>query len=167
MQEVEELYGLYGRSVYAYLLRISGSHELAAECTQETFLRLFSARHSFRGQARVQTWLYGIARNVYSDEMRRRSKRGHPSISEVVEEPATGHGDPLGQVIAQENRSELQAILAGLPDTYREVLVLREYEGLPYEEIAALLGRTTNWVRVTFFRARTKFRELYQERRGE
>lgn len=167
MQEVEELYHLYGRCVYGYLLRISGSHELAAESTQETFLRLFAALRSFRGEARIQTWLLSIARNVYSEELRRRAKRSQPESVAEMAQFSVGEGDPLSHVIRRESLSEIHAILAALPDPYREVLVLREFEALPYEEIASIMGRSTNWVRVTCFRARAKFKDQYQERRGE
>ena len=167
MKEIKELYNLYGRRIYAYLLRLSGSAELAADCTQETFCRLLTVIESYRGDSRVMTWLFGVARNVYREEVRRRGKEALPMPDEELQVVPTSASNPADQVVAAERRSELLALLARLPDGYREVLVLKEYEGLSYAEIAQVTGQTPNWVRVTHFRARAKFREFYGNRGEE
>lgn len=167
MQEIEELYHLYGRRIYVYLLRLSGSADLAAECTQETFCRLLTAIESYRGDSRVVTWLFGVARNVFREEVRRRGRRALPLADEQLQAVPGEGTDPVEQLLVAEQRSGLLALLALLPDSYREVLVLKEFEELSHAEIAQVMGQTPNWVRVTHFRARAKLRELYGERGEE
>ena len=70
-------------------------------------------------------------------------------------------------LILQEVRERIQQVLVHLPENARTIIILKEYEQLSYEEIAGIFGQTTNWVRVTFFRAKKQLRQVYREMEGE
>lgn len=161
MNPIAELYALYGGRIRRYLLRLSGSHEVADDLTQETFARLLPAIVTYRGQAAVSTWLYGIARNVYREHVRRQIKEKR--LVRRPPEDLPGYADsPEERLLRQEERATVQATLDLLSETDREILILKEYEAMGYLEIASLLGQSVNWARVTHFRAKQRFQQIYE-----
>ena len=150
---MEEVYRQYARVVYRYLLGLTRDEDLAEELTQETFYQAVRTSEKYDGTAQVSTWLCGIAKNVL-----RTHRRKHPA-TEDIDEVSLPAPSAEAAVLAQEERLALLRRVHALPDPGREVVYLRLYGGLSFQEIGAVLGRTENWARVTFYRAKERLRK--------
>lgn len=171
MKNLSDIYMELRDPIFGYLLRLSGDYNLAEELTQDTFYRALLSLPKFRQESSVKTWLYAIARNTYLNWLRKNHSKGivFTSFDEEYLSPNDSNNDPVEQLMEKERRLIINKSLYSLPETYRTVIILREFEELSYIEIANILGKTENWVRVTLFRAKQKLREIYAdgERRNE
>lgn len=157
---LEHLYKTYEKLIYGFLYGLTGNRHTAEELTQETFFQVVKSFYRFRGDAHVTTWLYGIARNVYRGWCRKQ----HPSVlysDDIVLVMSTD--DPAISILQEEEANYIRTVMLMLPERYREVLLLRDQLGLHYQEIAMITGLSLPSVKVTIFRARQRFRELYGE----
>ena len=154
----EKLYEAYYMRVFSYVMTLSGDRSQAEEITQETFFRAFSKQSGFRGESDEATWLCAIAKNLFLDEKRRRSRFG-----ELPEEmPDTGKS--LEQAAADRDSSfRIHMALHALEEPYREVFELRIFGELSFREIGMIFRKTENWARVTYHRAKLKLRERMGE----
>ncbi|HLL16016.1 MAG TPA: sigma-70 family RNA polymerase sigma factor [Pyrinomonadaceae bacterium] len=156
--------------IYALLYRLTEDPEEARDLTQETFLQAFRSIAHFRGDADLRTWLYRIAVNQARNRWRwwRRRRRGvtvsldatdeaHelPLASRLVDEHAE---DPEARTLAHEREEILLAAVRTLARPYREAVVLRDVEGLSYEEVAATLDISVGTVKSRLSRGRTELR---------
>lgn len=153
MQPMEEIYQQYARTVYRYLLGLTRDGDLAEELTQETFYQAIRTSERFDGSCQVSTWLCGIARHVLQTH-----RRKHPAMEDMdeVELPAPSAEQT---VLAEAERLSLLKRLHALPEPGREVVYLRLFGNLSFREIGAVLGKTENWARVTFYRAKERLRK--------
>jgi RNA polymerase sigma-70 factor (ECF subfamily) len=164
---VEERHG----DIYALLCRLTEDPEEARDLTQETFLQAFRHLASFRGDADVRTWLYRIAvnqaRNRWRWWKRRRRDRTlslDAPASESQDTPLSAGlanesaEDPERQALARERERALHAALQTLSRPYREVIVLRDIEGLSYEEVALALDLNVGTVKSRLSRGRNELR---------
>ncbi|MBV6503669.1 MAG: ECF RNA polymerase sigma factor SigE [Fimbriimonadales bacterium] len=164
-EEFERLVGLYHSRVFSVALRFCGDHDEAAELTQETFVRAFRAWGKFRKESQTYTWLYRILVNLNKDRLARQSRRRDRETSiEAREEmgspvPAAEHEAPDTQAQRTELKGLLEEAIESLPPGYRECVVLRDVEGLSYEEIAGVMGITVEAVRSRLARARQQLRQ--------
>ena len=147
----------YHKVVYAYLLSLCRSEELAADLAQETFYKALRGIDRFQGECALNVWLCSIAKHALMDYYRRH-RRDAPAPEQVPDSP---DADPLpGEKLEQRQAAlVLYQALHTLPEPYREVFWLRVYGELSFAEIGALHGKTENWARVTYYRARTKLKE--------
>ena len=153
-QASEKMYEAYYMRVYSYAVTISGSRELAEEITQETFYRAMTKSASFRREADEVTWLCTIAKNLFYDEKRRQKKTG--PIPEDVE----SEGKSIEQIAADRDSSfRVHLALHALEEPYREIFELRVFGELGFKDIGTIFGKTENWARVTYHRARLKLQE--------
>ena len=160
----EALFTQYQTAIYNYVYRLMGSAEDAYDLTQDTFLKAYLALPKTSDDLRVGAWLYRIATNVCLDELRHRKlDKWQPWEAFVaVFHPSQVAGDsPERDCIARENTEEVQLLLARLHPKYRLCLILREYQDLSYDEIAAVLNTTRAAVKSLLFRAREEFRQVY------
>jgi RNA polymerase sigma-70 factor (ECF subfamily) len=136
----------------------------AREIVQEAFLRVFRRLDSFQGGSTFFTWLYRIVRNLCIDLLRKPARRGADSvfpqdIDELIERPLTfgnAAGDPLQSLARGEIVRSVEQSLARLPSYHRQVIVMRELEGLSYEEMAERIGVSKGTVMSRLFHARRK-----------
>jgi RNA polymerase sigma-70 factor, ECF subfamily len=147
--ELEDVFRAHQRAVYAYFLRMLGNPFDAEELTQETFVRACTAALRFRGGSSVKTWLFGIARRVLLENIRRR--RG-VALDEAPEQP--------GPVEHPEDRIDLERAFARLSSADREVLMLVDVLRFMPNEAAAILGLSAGNLRVRLHRARARMREI-------
>ena len=153
-QASEKMYEAYYMRVYSYAVTLSGSRELAEEITQETFCRAMTKSASFRREADEVTWLCTIAKNLFYDEKRRQKKTG--PIPEDVE----ADGKSIEQIAADRDSSfRVHLALHALEEPYREIFELRVFGELGFKDIGTIFGKTENWARVTYHRARLKLQE--------
>lgn len=153
MQPMEEVYRQYARVVYRYLLGLTRDEDLAEELTQETFYQAVRTSTRYDGSSQVSTWLCGIAKNVLRTHLRR-----HPA-TEDIDDVALPAPSAETAVLREEDRLELLRRVHALKEPAREVVYLRTYGNLSFREIGAVLGKTENWARVTFYRAKEQLRK--------
>jgi len=164
--EFERMVTAYERRIYNVALRLAGNADDAADLTQETFLRAFRAWGKFRRDSATYTWLYRILVNLNKDrisrEVRRRDREvsldtgGAESGAMVIEDSGDS---PAREVERHEARGVLADAIRNLPEGYRECIVLRDLEGLSYEEIADVMEITVEAVRSRLARARQQLRQ--------
>lgn len=159
----EDLVTEHEKGVYAIAQRMTGNAEDAADMTQETFIKAYNSLSSFRGDSKFSVWLYRIATNVCLDFLRSRSRK--PTLSLSVEDD---DGEETQMDIADESQSPEQLLergltrdavrrgLKSLSPEYRQILLLREIQGLSYEEIAEALALEVGTVKSRIFRARKR-----------
>lgn len=169
----EQLVGEHEREVFGLARRMLGDHEEALDATQETFLRAFRGLPSFRGQASLRTWLYGITLNVCRNRLTSAHARSRKITQPLVLVDETGAQqpvpvpdtapDPEQTAYGRELRSALEHALAALSFEHREIVLLRDVQGLDYGEIAAVLGCALGTVKSRLGRARGALREALKE----
>ncbi len=132
------------------------------DVTQEAFLKAFRKLGDFDGRSSFYTWIFRVAANTAMDWRKRERRRRHAPLPEGPEgedaAPSRAVG-PVGDATRRELAQKIDAAIAALPDKYHEILVLREVEGLSYEEIAKRLGMSKGTVESRLFRARERLRE--------
>jgi len=160
LKSLAELYKEYRPMIFRYLYRCTGSHDLAEELTQETFYQAVLSIAGFRGESGVSTWLYRIARNVCSKNVR---KANHLLLADPAwcDTAAATDGDPEEALCGAELAGQVERALSLLPEDYRSAILMREVENLSYDEIGAALGKSPQAARVILFRAKKRFREIY------
>lgn len=149
--ELEDVFRAHQQAVFAYFLRIIGDRHDAEELTQETFVRACGAAVRFRGDSKVSTWLFGIARRVLLEAVRAGLFDRATPIDERTPSAETD----------QDERIDLERALASMGVGDREVLVMVDVLGFEPHEAAALAGVTPETYRVRLHRARTRLREAY------
>ena len=155
MDEFERLYRDCAPTVYRFLLSLCGDASLAEELTGETFYRAWLHIGRFRGDCKPATWLCQIARNALYKELRRRN-RHVPWEQAEANLPGPDMADALAD---REQASAIYSLARSLSEPYREVFLLRALGGMTFREVGAALGRTENWAKVTYYRAKNKLIE--------
>lgn len=159
----EQLVTQYEKSVYNLALRMTDNPEDAADMAQEAFIKAYNNLSSFRGDSKFSVWLYRIVSNVCLDFLRKQSRR--PSVSLSVEDDdgedvqldvPDESMSPESQLERKLTRESVRRGLAQLPEDYRQILLLRELQGLSYDEISQVLNIGVGTVKSRIFRAREK-----------
>ena len=150
MQSMDEIYQQYAKTVYRFLLAKTGSRQLAEELTQETFYQAVRSIDRFDGSCEITTFLFGIAKNVCYNACRKGKKAAVPL--EETEPMAVPSAET--DVLARMGREEILSAIHRMGEPGREVLYLRLLGSLSFAEIGSILGRTENWARVTYYRAK-------------
>jgi RNA polymerase sigma-70 factor (ECF subfamily) len=167
-----ELVSEHQRMVVQLAFNLLGDREEALDLSQEVFLRVFKTIHHFRGQSSLRTWIYRIAVNQARNR-HRFWRRRHRDAQVSLDDHVATHGEFLAlktatpdRILAQkELAARLQAALDRLPFDQRTAIVLREVDGLSYEEIAFSLGVAIGTVKSRLTRARQALRTDLQEAR--
>ncbi len=167
-QALGEIHRRYFRRVFGLCRHMLDSRESAEDATSEVFLKLQRSIARYDGSIPFPRWLLRVAGNQCIDVLRRR-RRGRQVIVEVeygaaVVEATSSEPSPLGSVIRMEERAQLQAAIACLPENFRLPLVLRYYSELSYDEIGQQLGLERNHVAALIFRAKLELRRKLAHR---
>lgn len=173
----ETLLARHERPIFNFLLRSVGSRPVAEDLLQDTFLRVIKGAQKYQRQAKFTTWLYTIARNLCVDRSRRQKHRkaqsldqplrdddGSGSLLDVIADPGAASGER--QSIRHELSDTLHAAIAGLSDDQREVFLLRQFQDLPFKDIAEIVGIAENTAKSRMRYALEKLRlelEDYEE----
>lgn len=175
MSEFEELYGKYMKLVYNFIMKLSNNSHIAEEITQQTFVIALEKLDSFRGECKMSVWLCQIAKHEYY-AWERKAKR-HTSYStsrsngkndresgktdqlegrmSLAGNPAGASGDELvNALIDHEDYGRIMEVWHQLPEPYKEVFMLHTMAEMPYQDIAKLFGKSANWSRVIYYRAK-------------
>ena len=157
-EQCARLYEACYMRVFSYVMTLAGDRSLAEELTQETFYRAFARQREFRGESDEVTWLCAIAKNLFADEKRRQNRHG-----EITDELPDKSKSVEKTVEDRDSSFRIHLALHGLEEPHREVFELRVFGELSFREIGTIFGKTENWARVTYHRARIRL----QERMGE
>lgn len=159
---IEELYRTYFDIVYRYIRSISQDGALAEEVTQETFFKALEKIDQFRGDCDVRVWLCQIAKNTLYDHLKKQKKQ--LLGDEKLEKIESAGGELLEEKLAQRSQAmEIHKVLHRLSEPYKEVFSLRIFGELTFREIGMLFGKSENWARVTYYRARVKIGEELEQ----
>ena len=152
--------------VFGFILRMTGMRDEAMDLTQDTFMKAWQALPGWRPEARFGTWLLQIARNAALDALRRRQSVQFAPLDDAL--PVADLRPGPEDVFAARQRSAcLEVALARLPADQREILLLREIEGLSYDELATVLGVQEGTVKSRLARARAALSERLRRTAGE
>lgn len=159
MHDFEQIYSEYAVGVYKFLLKLSGSHTIAEELTQETFYKALKNINTFKGTCRVYVWLCQIAKNEYIN-YQKKSERKNIELDSAT---AIDIDNCFEKIFENEQIKEIHKALHFIEEPYKEVFTLRVFAQLPFADIAQLFGKSDSWARVTFFRAKEKIINLLEE----
>ncbi len=160
----------YSANVYALLFRLTENAEEAQDLTQDTFLRALKAIKNFRGEANLKTWLFRIAINESKNRWRWFKRRKNDltisldaennftetPLSETIADTSE---NPETEILRREREFRLTKLLSELPQNFREVIILRDIEGLSYEEIAVALSANVGTIKSRIARGREELRK--------
>lgn len=165
----EVLFSRYERRITGYVAGMVGDHARAEDITQDVFISALRRMRATRRPIVFKPWIYEIAKNACIDEFRRTKRNQEVSFedddgSAFAARNVYVHAPPPQAAIESKQRlDDLCGAFGGLSETHHQVLVLRELEGLSYNEIAERLGMTRAMVESTLFRARRRLSEEYEE----
>lgn len=148
--DMERFYRENYNIVYGYLLSLCADVHLAEDLTSETFLRAILKIESYDGRVRASTWLCAIGRNLYFNERKKQKRRsrleGVMSMEEYTMEE---------KLIQSQSAERIRAMVSRLEEPKRQVFLMR-WQGMSFRDIGSALGKSENWARVTFFRAKER-----------
>lgn len=161
MAVFEDIYRLYGKKVYLYLLSLTGNPDEAEELLAETFYRAFLHIDSFEERSSIFTWLCQIGKNAWSKECRRRKRLDEREIGEI--DFGSRSVTPEMQFIKGEEQRRILQEIFKLNEPYKEVFILHVFGEMKLKEIAELYSKTEEWARVTYYRAKNKIAKKLEE----
>ena len=151
--KADEIYSEYADMVFRYLMCLCHDADMAEELTQEAFCRAIQSSFKGRDDCKGSTWLCQIAKHVWYQELEKRRKHTHHPLDEGL---TAGGGSPEEIMIRAEDKMELFRRVHALKETEKEVVLLRITGAFAFREIGELFGKSENWARVTFYRAKQK-----------
>lgn len=152
----EEIYARYFRDVYRFALSLTQDRALAEEIAQDTFFKALKALDKFDGSKDIRAWLFTIARNAWYSYCR--AHRRTVSQEELPQE-LPGGVRIEERIEDEESAFAIHQFLHSMEEPYKEVFSLRVFGELPFEKIGRLFGKSANWARVTFYRAKVQSME--------
>jgi RNA polymerase sigma factor (sigma-70 family) len=161
LQQASLLFDRYHKRLFNFLARMCMDRDLAEDLTQNVFLRLIKYRTSYREGARFQSWIYQVARNVFSDHYQTVKNKKADFVD--VEKMGDWMADQNESAEMDEQEKLLHRSLALLNEEQRELLVLTRFQHMKYEEVAVLMDTTVANIKVKVHRAIGRLREHYFE----
>ena len=154
--DFEEMYRLYFKDVYLFILAMSKSPDIAEEITQETFFKVLKNINKYRGECSVKTWLFQIAKNTYLSHIK---KTKHQETEDKISDSESSSQHSMESMcISKDEALSIYKVLHYLEEPYKEVFTLRTLGELSFREIGEIFGRKEGWARVTYHRAKSKIR---------
>lgn len=160
--DFEQIYTIYFKPVYLYMMQLSGNEHVAEEITSETFYKALNSIDSFRGDCDMRVWLCQIAKNTYCSYLKKNKRVLHIDDADLQDAAAPG-ASVAEQIETQEEIRLIRKILHDMTEPYKEVFMWRVFGELSFKEIAALYGKTDNWACVTYHRARKMIQNRLEE----
>lgn len=155
LNEIEKAYTRHAKDVYRYLLSLSQDEDLAEELTQETFFRAMRTIGSYNGSCKLSVWLCQIAKHIWYQWLDKRSRWNQVELTEEV----LCRESPEHSTLLHMEKTELYQAIHALPEPMRELVHLRLTGEFSFAEIGSIFGKSENWARTTFYRAKQKIME--------
>lgn len=165
----EEIYVHYKQSLFYLAWQLVGNPQEAEDVLQESFIKAFRSLSGLRKPKHLDAWLRRIVYRTGLDFLRRRKRLAETSLDEGLQRHSRSRpfADPAKEALLNERIDLVQEAMQRMNPRYRTHLILREVEGLNYEQIGEILNESNSVVRTTIFRARQQLRQLVQEANGE
>ena len=157
----EEFMDEWQASIYGFLRRMLGSHDDAADASQETFIQVLKSFDSFREDAAFASWIYTIARRKGYDILRSKQKHKHADLDDSMEN-SWNHVLQDPHFTGDEVQAKLMAAVASLPPKQREVFILRYFEEMPYEMMSRICGTSEGALKASYHHAKNKIESHLQ-----
>jgi RNA polymerase sigma factor (sigma-70 family) len=161
LQQVSVLFERYHKRIFNFLARMTTDREVAEDLTQNVFFRIMKYRTSYREGLLFQSWIYQVARNVFSDHYQAGKNKRSNFVS--VEKVSESLEDTDETTVMEEKEKLLQRSMAMLSEEQRELLILTRFQHLKYEQVATIMNTTVANIKVKVHRAIGKLREHYFE----
>ena len=155
--DMEIVYQKYSRLVYGFLYSHTHNSEWSEEMTQETFLKASMSISRYDASCKLSVWLCQIAKHILWQELRKKNKRKTEAFPEELPDPSNQDGET--NVLQQEQKLEIYQAIHHLPEQEREVVLYRITGELSFRQIGEILGKSENWSRTVFYRAKQKIRK--------
>lgn len=168
----EQLVAAYERKVYNLAYRLTGNPEDAADVAQEALLKVYTSLPEFRGDASFSTWLYRVVSNTCLDELRRRKRQRAVSLDQPISltdgedltrQWADESDGPEEALTRKEQQAMVQQAISLLDEDHRVIIIMRDIQGLSYEEVADALGLSLGTVKSRLNRARAALQKKFSE----
>jgi RNA polymerase sigma-70 factor (ECF subfamily) len=156
-----EIYRAYGKEVYKFLFRLSGSQHDTEDLVQETFVSVMKKLPTFKGDSSLKTWIFSIAINKFRDNCRTLKIRGSDQLT--CNESSSVH-NPHDELVAREIRERVRTAFYALPEQQRTAFALVRFEGMAYKEAAQVVGTTLDTIRMRVHRAHQMLAEQLKDR---
>jgi RNA polymerase sigma-70 factor (ECF subfamily) len=152
----ELLMARHKRSVYNLALRFLNDPDDAVDVTQEAFIRIYRSSQNYTPDAKFTTWLYTIVKNLCFNMLRARKSAEIVSMdNEFMTELPAKEEHPVERISRAQTREIVIMAVKSLPENMKMAVILSKYHGLPYDEIAAIMGCTVTAVKLRIYRAKT------------
>ena len=163
MQDIEEIYQEYAKTVYKYIFCLTGNKDLSEEIVQETFEVAIKNIDKFKGDCKISTWLCQIAKYIWYKILKKEKKKENIPF-ESIENIVFSDMFLEEKVLERQEKIEIFKKIQSLDEQTRTVMYLRILGNLEYNEIAEIMNKTPSWARVVFFRGKQKLKEENDER---
>ena len=160
MQNIEEIYRKYFKTVYKYLFCLTKNHDLSEELTQETFYKAVKNIDNFKNECKMSVWLCQIGKNLWYNELKQ-SKRNEPLDEDTLS--LIQRQDSFEKSI--EGKLEFLRKIERFDEKTKEIIYLRTIENFSFKEIASIIGGTETCARVTFYRCKKILEEVEENER--
>ena len=155
--DMEAVYQEYAQLVYRFLYAHTHDADWSQELMQETFLRAVDSISRYDGSCKLSVWLCQIAKHILWQELRRRKRVDMVELPEELPDASGSDGET--SVLHRESIEELYRAIHCLPETEKEVVLYRMTGELSFRQIGEILGKSENWCRTVFYRAKQKIRK--------
>ena len=154
--DMESVYQEYAQLVYRFLYAHTHDADWSQELMQETFLRAVTSIERYDGSCKLSVWLCQVARHILYQELRKKKRVETVELPEQIQDYVTQDGE--ADVLRQESRRELYRAIHHLSEPEREVILYRMTGELSFREIGEIMGRSENWCRTVFYRAKQRLK---------
>ena len=155
-RDMEEIYKEHAKSVFRYLFSLSHDEDLTEELTQETFYRAVYSVDKYDGTCKMSVWLCQIAKHIWYQELEKRKKNKTEELTEYIESSGLS---PEDSIVNNNDKLSLYRAINRLDGPMKEVVYLRLTGEFSFAEIGEILGKSENWARTVFYRAKQKIIE--------
>ena len=155
LNDIEKAYTRHARDVYRFLLSLSHDEDLAEDLTQETFFRAMKTIGNYDGSCKLSVWLCQIARHLWYQWLEKHVRQKSVALTDDI----PSEESPEKAVLLRMEKAALYRAIHSLPEPMRGVVHMRLTGEFSFAEIGDILGKTENWTRVTFYRAKKKMIE--------
>lgn len=155
-KRIEDIYKEHAKSVNKFLLFLSRNPDTAEDLTQETFYRAVYSIGKYDGNCKISVWLCQIAKHIWYQELRKRERYKTQGLDEDIPDPLT----PEQSILLNSEKIELYKAIRTLNEPMKEVVYMRLSGEFSFSEIGEVLGKSENWARTTFYRAKQRIMEV-------
>ena len=158
-EKIDKIYRENAQTIYKYLCSLTQDSELAEELTQETFFQAIKGIDKFRGDCKISVWLCSIAKKLWYKELEKRNRHKIEPLDNTRPSKESIENKSLNNL----EKVEIFRLMHNLDAVTKEVMYLRLAGELQFSEIAAIMGKTENWARVTYYRGKQKIMKGMKE----